>query len=202
MTDRSFGLTIPYEYLIDIRSKTLPFVEMLTSPITLILNGVVAPIIKERMIYWNSSEHTDYDMLASQISTIQNVLIENIDILLERGEKIDLLVSQAKNLAIESNSFRRQSHRLQRSTDCFPAKRIVVLFLFGIFVLNVYIILAFNCGGLFLTNCLYKSSNNYISEPFIRNYEDEKPNIQVLKQVDEFINELNTNEDQLKKNIP
>lgn len=50
MTDRSFGLTIPYEYLLDIRSKTLPFVEMLTSPISLILNGVVSPIIKERMV--------------------------------------------------------------------------------------------------------------------------------------------------------
>lgn len=50
MTDRSFGLTIPYEYLLDIRSKTLPFVDMLTSPISLILNGVVAPIIKERMV--------------------------------------------------------------------------------------------------------------------------------------------------------
>lgn len=50
MTDRSFGLTIPYEYLLDIRSKTLPFVEMLASPISLILNGVVSPIIKERMV--------------------------------------------------------------------------------------------------------------------------------------------------------
>ncbi|TRY51099.1 Synaptobrevin-like protein [Cryptosporidium tyzzeri] len=198
MTDRTFGLTIPYEYLIDIRSKTLPFVEMLTNPITLILNGVVAPIIKERMIYWNCPENTEYDMLANQISTIQNVLIENIDILLERGEKLDLLVSQAKNLTMESNTFRRQSYRLQQSAEWFPIKRIIMLFLAGTFILSIYIILAFNCGGLFLNNCIHKFPNNYIPEPFINNNDDYKLNEPAFREVDEFINELNTKKSQMK----
>ncbi|CAD98619.1 synaptobrevin-like protein, possible [Cryptosporidium parvum Iowa II] len=183
MTDRSFGLTIPYEYLLDIRSKTLPFVEMLTNPITLILNGV---------IYWNCPENTEYDMLANQISTIQNVLIENIDILLERGEKLDLLVSQAKNLTMESNTFRRQSYRLQQSAEWLPIKRIIMLFLAGTFILSIYIILAFNCGGLFLNNCIHKFPNNYIPEPFINNNDDDKFNEPAFREVDEFINELNT----------
>lgn len=112
------------------------------------------------------------------------------------------MVSQAKNLTIESNTFRRQSHRLQQSTEWFPVKRMIMIFLFGIFVLSVYIILAFNCGGLFLANCFYKSPSNYISEPFIRNQEDDKYNIEVLKQVDEFITELNTNDNQLIENLP
>ncbi|KAJ1613971.1 synaptobrevin-like protein [Cryptosporidium canis] len=192
MTDRSFGLTIPYEYLQDIRSKTLPFVEMLTSPISLILNGVVSPIIRERAIHWSSPENTEYSSLVHQISSIQNVLIENIDILLERGEKLDLLVSRAKNLAIESSSFRRQSHRMQQSSEWPLVKKMVILFLAGIFTLTVYIILAINCGGLFLTKCIYKLPSSYVSEPYIRISDDDQTESEVIRHVEEFISELKT----------
>lgn len=137
-------------------------------------------------------------MLANQISTIQNVLIENIDILLERGEKLDLLVSQAKNLTMESNTFRRQSYRLQQSAEWLPIKRIIMLFLAGTFILSIYIILAFNCGGLFLNNCIHKFPNNYIPEPFINNNDDDKFNEPAFREVDEFINELNTKKSQMK----
>lgn len=144
-------------------------------------------------MYWSSSRDTEYGAIATQISSIQNVLIENIDILLERGERLDLLVSRAKTLATESSSFRRQSHRLQQSTEWLPMKKLVMLFLVGVFVLGVYLVLAFNCGGLSLTNCVYKFPNSYISEPFIQsNEDDDHPSqTEALRQVDEFINELN-----------
>ncbi|KAK6589610.1 hypothetical protein RS030_111 [Cryptosporidium xiaoi] len=161
MSDRSFGLKVPYEYLTDIKNKTIQYVEKLSSPLTLILNGIISPMIKDKMNYWNVSEHREYNKLANQLSTIQNVLIENIDILLERGEKLDLLVSQTKNLAIESNNFRRQSQRFHQSNLWFPKKKILIILtlLFGI-----YLILSFNCNGFLLYNCLFKDNKTKSDE--------------------------------------
>ncbi|KAH8740824.1 synaptobrevin-like proteinhypothetical protein [Cryptosporidium ryanae] len=157
MSDRSFGLKVPYEYLIDIKNKTIQYVEKLSSPLTLILNGIVSPMIKEKMNYWNIPEHREYNKLANQLSTIQNVLIDNIDILLERGEKLDLLVSQTKNLALESNSFRRQSQRFHQSNMWLPKKKILIIF---ILLLGVYLILSFNCNGFLLYSCLFKDGKS------------------------------------------
>ena len=50
MSDRSFGLKIPYEYLEDISSKTVQYVEKLSSPVTLILNGIVSNMFKDKMV--------------------------------------------------------------------------------------------------------------------------------------------------------
>lgn len=151
--------------------------------------------------HWSSSGDAEYGAIATQISSIQNVLIENIDILLERGERLDLLVSRAKTLATESSSFRRQSYRLQQSTEWLPVRRIVMLSLVGVFVLSVYLVLAFSCGGLSLTNCVYRLPSDYnVSEPFFRGGEEQEehhpPRTEALRPVDEFINELKTESEQ------
>ncbi|KAF7458461.1 Synaptobrevin family protein [Cryptosporidium felis] len=176
MTDRNFGLIVPYEYLKDVRIRTVPYIEMLKHPMYLVLNNVVSPILSERM----------------------NVLIENIDILLERNEKLDLLVSQTKNLATESDTFRRQSHRFRQSTEWwYPSRRFKVLFCFVLLILGVLLFCkylpSFNYTGSSLTGCISKLPNNAaVTETFItyENFDTPVTRNDVYQQVDDFIDEL------------
>ena len=57
------------------------------------LNDMFAPVLKQRMEYFNTNPNADSIMkVQNQIESVKDIMIENIDRVLERGEKIELLV--------------------------------------------------------------------------------------------------------------
>ncbi|OII76801.1 synaptobrevin family protein [Cryptosporidium andersoni] len=160
MTEKDFSIVTAYEYLYDIIESFKKFEKLAINSVTLGLNNEFSPILKSKMEYWNLYQLNEYDKLMSQISSIQHIMIDNIDILLDRQDKLDLLVSQTKNLTSESNNYHRQSRRFHNTAKwCARAK--IIFFLITL-CFSLYLIAVFQCKGLLLQECFNKTSNTNI----------------------------------------
>ncbi|SBT82198.1 SNARE protein, putative [Plasmodium ovale] len=112
MADKELGFLTPYAFLEEISKVFFRHFNYTSDLITLSLDEEFKPVLKENMRIFNNYESNDVHNLKSQISNIQNIIIENIEKILERREKIDILVNKSEKLYQENISFRREAMRL------------------------------------------------------------------------------------------
>ncbi|KEG04405.1 SNARE protein, putative [Plasmodium chabaudi chabaudi] len=112
MTDRELGFLIPYSFLEEVSKIFFKHFNYTSDFITLSLDEEFKSVLKENMRKFNDYEANEVHNLKSQISNIQNIIIENIEKILERREKIDILVNRSEKLRQENFNFRREAIRL------------------------------------------------------------------------------------------
>lgn len=109
MTDKDMGFLTPYAFLEEISKMFFKMFKNTSDLITLSLDEQFKPILKENMRIFNDYESNDVHNLKNQIKNIQNIMIENIEKILERKEKIDILVTKSEKLNEENINYRRQA---------------------------------------------------------------------------------------------
>ncbi|VFQ59910.1 unnamed protein product [Cuscuta campestris] len=85
----------------------------------------------------------------AQVSEVKGVMMENIEKVLDRGEKIELLVDKTENLRDQAQDFRSTGTQLRRKMWLQNMK--VKLIVLGIIIALILIIVlsvchGFNCG--------------------------------------------------------
>jgi len=111
-------------------------------------NDQFAPILQERIDYYNKDPKDARDTISrvkSQIDSVKEAMIENIDRILERGEKIELLVDKTDDLNSESFKFVRNTTKL-RNHIWYSNLRVYLLIAGVVLVITGIIIFAI-CGG-------------------------------------------------------
>ena len=93
----------------------------------------------------------DIAPIKQKIEEVKNICVDNIDKVLERGEKIELLVDQSEKLQKTSHQFHKSARSLRntmmwRKMKCYAC--LVALISFGIYVLAWII-----CGHASLKQC-------------------------------------------------
>ncbi|XP_052207106.1 putative vesicle-associated membrane protein 726 isoform X2 [Diospyros lotus] len=81
----------------------------------------------------------------AQVTEVKGVMMENIEKVLDRGEKIELLVDKTENLRSQAQDFRQQGTKIKRKMWFHNMK--IKLVVFGIFVALVLIIILSICPG-------------------------------------------------------
>jgi len=84
------------------------------------------------------------DEINTEIENTKNTVLESIDKVLERGEKLELLVHKSDNLTENSIKFNRDTKKLKNRMLWKNIR--ITLILFFIIALLIYIILGFACG--------------------------------------------------------
>lgn len=87
-----------------------------------------------------------------ELGELKDIMVKNIDVLTMRGEKLELLINKADNLATASVSYRATSRTLQRSLFWKNVKMYVIIG--AVLILLVYLLVAMGCGGLAWQKCL------------------------------------------------
>ncbi|CAL5322160.1 unnamed protein product [Camellia sinensis] len=80
------------------------------------LDREFGPRIKEHMQYCmnHPDEISKLSKLKTQITEVKGIMMDNIEKVLDRGEKIELLVDKTENLQFQADSFQRQGRQLRR----------------------------------------------------------------------------------------
>ncbi|XP_050365231.1 vesicle-associated membrane protein 727 [Argentina anserina] len=80
------------------------------------LDREFGPKLKEHMQYCmeHPEEMSKISKLKAQITEVKGVMMDNIEKVLDRGEKIELLVDKSENLQFQADSFQRQGRQLRR----------------------------------------------------------------------------------------
>merc|ERR1719357_559627 len=75
---------------------------------------------------------------------VKTAMYTNIDKVLDRGEKIELLVDKSDNLNAHANQFKRRAKTLKNRLWWQNVKMMIIVFL--VVVMVIYIIAAMACG--------------------------------------------------------
>jgi vesicle-associated membrane protein 7 len=121
MSDEKNKHRIPFAFLEDMKTNfvTKFGLEAAQSAIAFAMNEDFKGIIQERMEFYNS-DRADMSIdsigaVKSQIEDVKGVMVQNIERVLERGEKIELLVDKTDRLNQQAFRFESSSRSLRRA---------------------------------------------------------------------------------------
>lgn len=110
--------------------------------------------LKQLMVDYGTTKAGKDDALSnvqSEIDDVRKIMTQNIDQVLARGERIDLLVDKTDRLGGSAHEFRVRSKTLRRQMWWKNIKLMVLLSIVVIFLL--YLFIGFGCGLRELSLC-------------------------------------------------
>ncbi|MDI1486499.1 MAG: hypothetical protein OHK93_005729 [Ramalina farinacea] len=146
----SFGRRIPFGYLVEIKKQFLSrYPPDSTDFSSLPAYGAADfnPSLKKLMVGYGTTEGGKQDAIANtqhEIDNVRGIMTENIERVLERGERIDLLVDKTDRLGVGAHDFRVRSRGLKRRMWWKNMKLMVLLVVVVVFL--IYLFVGFGCG--------------------------------------------------------
>ena len=144
------GRRIPFGYLVEIKKRFLKeYDPERTTFGSLPSYGAAAfnAQLRQLMVDYGTTKAGQDDAVAnvqSEIDNVRGIMTENIERVLERGERIDLLVDKTDRLGGSARDFRVRSRGLRRKMWWKNVKLMVLLGVVIIFL--VYLLVGFGCG--------------------------------------------------------
>ncbi|KAK8640177.1 hypothetical protein V6N13_007936 [Hibiscus sabdariffa] len=94
------------------------------------LSKEFGPKLKEHMQYCidHPEEISKIAKVKAQVSEVKGVMMENIEKVLDRGEKIEILVDKTENLRSQAQDFRQQGTRMRRKMWLQNMKNTIICF--------------------------------------------------------------------------
>ncbi|CAI9761322.1 unnamed protein product [Fraxinus pennsylvanica] len=110
------------------------------------LNREFGPNLKEQMQYCvdHPEEISKLAKVKAQVSEVKGVMMENIEKVLDRGEKIELLVDKTDNLSSQAQHFRTRGTQMRRKMWLQNMK--IKLIVLGIIIALILIIVISVCS--------------------------------------------------------
>lgn len=116
VADASLGRTIPFSFLEKVRSEfQAKFAEKAKEAIAHSLDKAFGPKLKQFMEYCvaHPEEFNKVAAVQRKVEEVKTVMVDNIEKVLERGEKIELLVDKTENMRTQANKFQKVGRQLR-----------------------------------------------------------------------------------------
>ncbi|VFQ60738.1 unnamed protein product [Cuscuta campestris] len=154
MADDVAGRRIPFAFLEEIHQRFVrTYGRAVLSAQAYAMNDDFSRVLSQQMEYYSNDPNADrINRLKGEMSQVRNVMIENIDKVLERGDRLELLVDKTANMQGNTIRFRKQARRFKNAVWWRNVKLIVAVIFFLLVI--AYIVLAFVCHGPALPSCI------------------------------------------------
>ena len=145
MCDETSNRRVPFSFLDDIKERFLAtYGSEAQTAIAFAYNAEFSPILNQRMDYFNNPSSDAFEQVNNKIHDVKDVMVKNVEMLLERGEKLELLVDKTDRLNQQAFKFERSSKHL-KSAMYWRKVRLYVAG-FAVVALVAWIISASVCG--------------------------------------------------------
>ncbi|XP_062097553.1 vesicle-associated membrane protein 711 [Humulus lupulus] len=153
MADEGAGRRIPFAFLEDIHQRFVrTYGRAVHSAQAYGMNDEFSRVLSQQIEYYSSDPNADrINRLKGEMSQVRNVMIENIDKVLERGDRLELLVDKTANMQGNTFRFRKQARRFRSAVWWRNVKLTIALIILLLVV--AYVVLAFVCHGVLLPSC-------------------------------------------------
>lgn len=98
---------------------------------------------------------SNYSATDQDISEVRDIMNDNINKMVDRGENLNTLVDKTQNLNSSANSFRRRAVQVKRKFWWSNTKSIAIVC--TIAVLLLYLLIGMECGLPFYSRCIHPS---------------------------------------------
>jgi vesicle-associated membrane protein 7 len=155
IADEAFGRRIPFAYLDDIRGRfKSTYGDRGRSTIPHAMQSDFSRILQKQMEYYSNNENADRIIqLRRDLQDVKDIMVSNIDKILDRGQKIDILVDKTENLTSTSAVFKKKAVELKRVMWWKNAKLMILVVV--VILIIIYVIIAIACGGPALPSCVH-----------------------------------------------
>lgn len=130
LADEKQKRRLPFLYLDDIKGKfQASYGERANTAIAFAMNSEFAKVCEDRMSYFNDNPNADsFGKVRGQIEDVKGVMVENIEKVLARGEKIELLVDKTDQLNQSAKKFQKASKTLKNAMWWKNVKMWILIF--------------------------------------------------------------------------
>ncbi|KAK4349189.1 hypothetical protein RND71_031944 [Anisodus tanguticus] len=120
MADEVAGRRIPFAFLEEIHQRFVrTYGRAVLSAQAYAMNDEFSRVLSQQIEYYSSDPNADrINRLKGEMSQVRNVMIENIDKVLYRGDRLELLVDKTATMQGNTFRFRKQARRF-RSTIAY-----------------------------------------------------------------------------------
>ncbi|WOL05111.1 hypothetical protein Cni_G13834 [Canna indica] len=117
IADEAAGRRIPFAFLEDIHGRFVKtYARACHTAPAYAMNEEFSRILGQQMDYYSNDPNADrMNRIKGEMSQVRNVMIENIDKVLERGERLEMLVDKTANMQGNSVRFKKQSRRFRNN---------------------------------------------------------------------------------------
>ncbi|GFR41750.1 hypothetical protein Agub_g2505 [Astrephomene gubernaculifera] len=158
VADEAYGRQIPFAFLERIRDEFEErYADKSRTSAAHSLDRSFGPRLKNHMEYCmaHPEEISKIAAVQKKVNEVKDVMVENIEKVLERGERIELLVDKTDDLRNQAEQFQRKGRQLRRQMwwqNC--RMKLVVLAAVLLLGLVIFLLVCFSGG-----NCLKKNKN-------------------------------------------
>lgn len=154
MADDVAGRRIPFAFLEDIHQRFVrTYGRAVLSAQAYGMNDEFSRVLSQQMEYFSNDPNADrINRLKGEMGQVRTVMIDNIDKVLERGDRLELLVDKTNTMQTNTLRFRKQTRRFRSSVWWRNVKLTILLIL--IILVIAYVVLAFVCHGITLPSCI------------------------------------------------
>eukprot|EP00163_Fabomonas_tropica_P027286 TRINITY_DN5210_c0_g1_i5.p1 TRINITY_DN5210_c0_g1~~TRINITY_DN5210_c0_g1_i5.p1 ORF type:complete len:261 (+),score=73.83 TRINITY_DN5210_c0_g1_i5:488-1270(+) len=174
MADEEFGRRLPFAFLDDIKNRfKSSYGARASTALAYGMNEDFKRVLQKQMDYYTNNPNADrLNKVRGEIDEVRSVMVHNIEKVLERGEKIELLVDKTENLNQQAFQFKKRATTLKRSMWWKNCKLQIMIFLLIAAVIFFIVLMA--CGGFTFKKCGggKKKDNNNNQEAYVANVQE------------------------------
>lgn len=154
MADDAAGRRIPFAFLEDIHGRFVKtYGRAALTALAYAMNDEFSRVLSQQMDYYSNDPNADrINRMRGEINQVRSVMIDNIDKVLERGDRLELLVDKTANMQGNTVRFKRQARRFRNTTWWRNVKLTAALIL--LLLVIIYVVLVFVCHGFTLPTCI------------------------------------------------
>jgi vesicle-associated membrane protein 7 len=148
LTDEGDKRRYAFAFLDDVKTKFRgDYGERVHSAIAFSMNTEFQKYLQDRMEFFNEGKADAVGRVKDRLESVKTVMVQNIDKVLDRGEKIELLVDQSDALQRTAHRFKRDARTLERHMWWKNIK--MWMFIILLVLVVAYIIIGTTCGWAF-----------------------------------------------------
>lgn len=144
MCDDMSKRRIPFAFLDDIKQRfRATYGEKVHTAIAFSMNEDFGRTLQKQIDFYNGPSADTFAQVNNKLDDVKNVMVQNIEMVLERGEKLELLVDKTDKLQNQAFKFEKSSKKLKNAMF-WKRVKLYALFIF-IILLIIWIITAVAC---------------------------------------------------------
>jgi len=162
MADEEFGRRLPFSFLEDIKNRfKATYADRGKTALAYGMNADFSRVLQNQMDYYSNNPNADrITRVRNEIDEVKTVMVQNIEKVLERGERIELLVDRTENLNQTAFQFKKKSTQVKRRM-WWKNVKVMVILIFVVLVI-AYAAVAVACGGFAFQGCT-KAASKYLT---------------------------------------
>lgn len=117
LADEQQKRRIPFLFLQDVKERFVSqYGDRIKTAISFAMNSEFSRVLSDRMEFFNENPNADsFGKVRGQLNDVKDVMVKNIESVLQRGEKIELLVDKTEALSQSAKRFQTQSKSLKQA---------------------------------------------------------------------------------------